>query len=407
MARLQRLKLYPSRIPSSEMRPLTKEGNQGRKAIFFLSQRSMVRPASIWSVSLLCAVAWVAGAAMSWGVCRVEEGADARVMVRELKGTCGEEDRRALAVSADDVLTALQQGRGVVLKGVVLTGDLPLDRLSLQPFEPELVRHAAIVERIEAERVSAVRVIDGPFILEDVEVQGILATNPRFRRGKPEKRYVVVRGPVSLRGSTIRRSMDLSRTVFLDRADFSDMQIGYEGFFMRAMFARDADFTRASFGTHSRFHLARFLGEAAFTGARFRGLAEFLEVSFANDAGFARSRFLQGTGFSGSRFHKTLDLSGARFDREVYFRFAEFQGDAVFHRAVFRNTADFTEARFRASVDFREAVFEYPHLVAGVDLPSPGDEAGMSVRDRDFLLLLLILAVLGLLLLAVWKRKGR
>ena len=360
---------------------------------------------SIRSVSLFCVVIWVAGAPLSWGGCRVEEGADRRVMVRELKGTCGEEDRHALAVSADDVLTALHQGRGVALKGVVLTGDLPLDRLNLQPFEPGLIGHPAIVARIEAERVSAVRVIDGPFIFEDVEMMDILATSPRFRRGKPEKAYVVVRGPVSLRGSTIRRSMDLSRMVFLDRADFSGMHIGYEGFFMRAVFARDADFTRASFGTHSRFHRARFLGKAVFTETQFHGLAEFLEVSFDEGAGFSRARFFQGTGFSGSRFHKTLDMSEARFDREAYFRFAEYQDTADFHRALFRNTADFTEARFQGAVDFRKAVFEHPHLVSGVDLPGPGDEAGASVRDRDFLLLILSLALLGLLLLVVWKKK--
>ncbi|MCY3955455.1 MAG: pentapeptide repeat-containing protein [Nitrospira sp.] len=354
-----------------------------------------------WSVSLLFVVIWTAGTAMSWGVCRVEEGTDPRVMVRELTGACGDEDRQALAVSADDVLAALQQGSGVVLKGVVLTGDLPLDRLSLQPFKPGLVKHPAIVERIQAERVSEVRVIHGPFILEDVEVQGILATN-LIKSG-----YIVVRGPVSLRGSTVRRSMDLSRMVILERADFSGMHIGHEGFFIRAVFAQDADFTRTAFGTHSRFHQARFMGKAAFTGARFEGLAELLEVSFAEDAEFGRTRFLQGTGFSGSRFRKTLDLSGSRFEREVYFRFTEFQGKTDFHRALFRNTVDFTEARFQDDADFREAVFEQPHLVSGVDLSGPGDEAGMNARDRDFFILFLILAVLGLLLLVVWKKKGR
>jgi len=354
-----------------------------------------------WSVSLLCVIVWVAGTAMSWGVCRVEEGTDPRVMVRELTGACGDEDRQALAVSADDVLAALQQGSGVVLKGVVLTGDLPLDRLNLQPFKPGLVKHPAIVERIQAERVSEVRVIHGPFILEDVEVQGILATN-LIKSG-----YIVVRGPVSLRGSTVRRSMDLSRMVILERADFSDMHIGHEGFFIRAVFAQDADFTRTAFGTHSRFHQARFLGKAAFTGARFEGLAELLEVSFAEDAEFGRTRFLQGTGFSGSRFRKTLDLSGSRFEREVYFRFTEFQGKTDFHRALFRNTVDFTEARFQSDADFREAVFEQPGLISGIDLPESGGKGGPTGRDRDFFILFLILAVLGLLLLAVWKKKGR
>ena len=236
----------------------------------------------------------------------------------------------------------------MVLKGVVLAGDLPLDRLSLEPFEPGLIGHPAIVERIQSEQVSEVRVIHGPFMLEDVEVQGILATN-LIKSG-----YMVVRGPVSLRGSTIQQSMDLSRMVFLERADFSDMHIGHEGFFIRAMFARDADFSRTAFGTHSRFHQVRFLGKAAFTGAGFKGLAELLEVSFAEDAEFGRTRFFQGTGFSGSRFHKTLNLSGSRFDREVYFRFTEFRGHTDFHRALFRNTVDFTEARFQGDVDFRD-----------------------------------------------------
>ena len=354
----------------------------------------------MWSVSVLCVVVWVVVSAMSWGACRVEEGSNPQVMVRQLEGSCGDEDRQALAVSADDVLAALHQGQGVVLKGVVLAGDLPLDQLRLQPFEPKLVRHSAIVKRIEAEQVSAVRVIHGPFILEDVEVQGILATN-LIGPG-----YVLVQGPVSLRGTTIQRSMDLSRMVFLDRADFSEMHIGYEGFFIRAMFARDADFTRTAFGTHSRFHQARFLGKATFTGARFHGLAEFLEVSFAEEAGFSRTRFLQGTGFSGSRFHKTLDLSEARFDREVYFRFTDYQGAANFHRALFRNTADFTEARFRGAVDFRNVVFEKPPRIPGVDLPEQGGEGGTSVQNREFLFLLVVLALLGLILLAVWKRKA-
>ncbi len=361
----------------------------------------IVTPPSTWYVSVLCVMVWVVAPATSWGACRVEEDSAPQVMVRHLAGPCSDEDRQALAVSANDVLAALRQGKGVVLRGVVLVGDLPLDRLSLQIFEPKLVRHAAIAERIEAERVSVVRVIHGPFILEDVEVRGILATN------LIESGYLLVQGPVSLRGTTVQRSLDLSRMVFLDRSDFSEMQIGHEGFFIRATFARDADFTRTAFGTHSRFHQARFLGKATFTGARFHGLAEFLEVSFAEEAGFSRTRFLQGTGFSGSRFHKTLDFSEARFDREVYFRFTDYQGPVNFHRALFRNAADFTEARFRGAVDFRNVVFEKPPRIVGIDLPEQGGEGETSVRNREFFLLLFILTLLGLLLLAVWKRKAR
>lgn len=355
------------------------------------------------SVSVLCVVVWVVVSAMSWGACRVEDSSNDRMLVRQLEGACGDEDRHALAVPADDVLAALQQGRGVVLKGVVLAGDLSLDRLALQPFEPKLIPHPAIVERIEAEQVSAIRVMPGPFILEDVEVRGILATN------LVESGYVLVQGLVSLRGTTIRRSMDMSRMVFLDQADFSGMQIGYEGFFIRAVFARDADFTRTVFGTHSRFHQARFLGKAVFTGAQFHGLAEFLEVSFAEEAGFARTRFFQGTGFSGSRFDHILDLSEARFDREVYFRFTDYRGAANFHRTLFRNTADFTEARFQGPVDFQRAVFEQPSQVAGLDLPESAgqsDKKRPGAQTREFFFLLFVLALLGMILLVLWKRKA-
>lgn len=358
-------------------------------------------PSSTWYVIVLCVVVWVVVSATSWGACRVEEDSVPQVMVRQLEGPCSDEDRQTLAVSANDVLAALHQGKGVILRGVALVGNLPLDQLSVQFFEPKLVRHSAIAKRIEAEQVSVVRVIHGPFILEDVEAQGILATN------LIESGYLLVQGPVSLRGTTIQRSLDLSRMVFLDRADFSEMQIGHEGFFIRATFARDADFTGTAFGTHSRFHQARFLGKATFTGARFHGLAEFLEVSFAEEAGFSRTRFFQGTGFSGSRFHKTLDLSESRFDREAYFRFTDYHGPANFHRALFRNTADFTEARFRGDVDFRNVVFEKPSRIVGVDLPEQGGKGETSVQNREFFFLIFFLTLLVLLLLAVWKRKTK
>ena len=177
----------------------------------------------LWFMGILFMV--LAASATSWGGCRVDAGLDEAVMARHLRGTCSPEERMALAVSADEVLTALQGGKGVDLKGIVLAGDLFLDQLPLQPFDPALVRHAAIVQRFEDESVSAVRVIQGPLTMEDVEVQGVVATN------LTAPGYVVVQGPVSLRGTTIRRSMDLSRVVFLDHADFSGMHVGHEGFF--------------------------------------------------------------------------------------------------------------------------------------------------------------------------------
>lgn len=342
----------------------------------------------------------LAASATSWGGCRVDAGLDETVLVRHVQGTCSPEEKMALAVSADEVLTAVQEGKGVDLNGLVLSGDLLLDQLPLQPFDPALVRHAAIVQRFEDESVSEVRVIQGPFRVEDVDVQGVVATN------LTSSGYVVVRGPVSLRGTTIRRSIDLSRVVFLEHADFSGMHVGHEGFFLRAVFARDADFTRTVFGTRSRFHRALFLGPAAFTDARFPGLAEFLQVSFDGEAGFSHTRFVQGAGFSGSRFRGASDFSEARFEREVYFRFTEFQGSAHFQRAVFRNTADFTEAQFQADADFRSVVFEKPPEFSGVDFPE-GVGNPEEVQNAEYHTLIISLALLFLFVVAWSFRKNK
>lgn len=342
----------------------------------------------------------LAASATSWGGCRVDAGLDEAVMVRHVQGTCSPEEKMALAVSVDEVLTALQGGKGVDLKGIVLSGDLLLDQLPLQPFDPAVVRHAAIVQRFEDESVSEVRAIQGPFSVEDVDVQGVMATN------LTASGYVVVQGPVSLRGTTIRRSIDLSRVVFLERADFSSMHVGHEGLFLRAAFARDADFTRTVFGTHSRFHQALFLGPAAFTDARFPGLAEFLQVSFDGEAGFSRTRFVQGTGFSGSRFRGASDFSEARFERDVYFRFTEFQGSAHFQRAVFRSTADFTEAQFQADADFRSVVFEKPPEFSGVELPE-GLDNREGFQHAEYHTLIVSLTLLFLLVVAWSFRKNK
>ena len=337
---------------------------------------------------------------MSWGPCRVDEGLDSAVMVRHLKGSCLDEDRHALSVSADDVLAALQQGKGVDLQGVVLVGDLTFDDLPLTPLTSALTDVPEIAKRLTAERVSAVRVINGPFRLEDVEVRGILASN------QDKTGYVLVRGPVTMRGAVMQRALDFSRMIFLDRADFSGMRIGYEGFFMQAIFADDADFTRTDFGTHSRFHQARFVEHVAFTGATFHGLAEFLEVSFAGDAEFSQVRYAQGTGFSGSRFHRVAHFAGARFEREVYFRFTDFQGKANFQRAHFRNTADFTEARFGGGTDFREVVSDTPTKTFGVEFPERS-EAVSGIWNPVYWLAGGVLGLLCLAALLLWKRTTR
>ncbi len=298
-------------------------------------------------------VTWSCLITLAWGECRLEQDSDesSRVMVRRVVGSCTSDERLTLAVKADEVLQALKAGRGIELEGVVLTGDVLLDQLPVEAVVPQDLARPFISDRLSSGHIETVRRIRGPFLLRHVEVQGVIATN--FVTGG----YLLVEGPFSIRDSTVQRSIDFSRSAFLDSVDFSGSNILHEGFFIQSVFAKGANFEAVNFGTHTRFHKAVFGEKATFTGSTFQGLAEFLEVTYHQEAEFSNAHFTMGTGFSGTRFQQQATFNQAVFDREAYFRFVEFDGDARFQSVTFGAATDFTEAKFHAAWDFAHANF--------------------------------------------------
>src|SRR5688572_31319166 len=65
------------------------------------------------------------------GECLMERApsSPAAPFLRHLGRGCSERDRDTHAVRADELLTALKDGKGIDLAGVVITGDLMLDEL--------------------------------------------------------------------------------------------------------------------------------------------------------------------------------------------------------------------------------------------------------------------------------------
>ncbi|RMH07960.1 MAG: hypothetical protein D6704_04065 [Nitrospirae bacterium] len=382
------------------------------QAPFLQPNRSLVQvfPVSPWVricrlVSLLVLL-WASTVGLAWEPCRMDTGEDpsrSRTMfVRHLRGHCSAEDRKAFAVPAGSILDALKDGYGVDLDGVVVTGDLMLDRLPLEPVPLNRISAAFVRDRFQAEHVTRVYIIHGPFRLRHAEVHGILATN-LYKRG-----YLVVMGPFDLTGTRFHRSIDFSRTVFLDSVDVSGAVIAYEAFFIRALFLDRARFEKTAFGTHTRFYKAVFGDRVAFTRAGFNGLAEFLEVTFQQDASFSRTRFVMGTGFSGSRFTRGLDFSEATFDREAFFRFTAFEGDAYFRRTVFHNVADFTQAQFRGISDFTKVRFAKPPQLAGTSISLPESTQLAGLHDPQILtgVIIATLVILGIVLVLFYRRES-
>lgn len=290
--------------------------------------------------------------------CRIEEPMNPapHVLYKHISGSCTLEERSALSLTAEELFIALQMGKSVDLLGVVVKGNLSFDRLPLIPIHEYRFPSSGIKETLKQRGIKEVRVIRGAITIRESWFPGILET--KLREGA-----VVISGPVNMDNTKFERSVDFSKTVFLDSANFSGMTIGYEAFFIGAHFEDEANFQSTAFGVHTRFHKAYFAKNVTFEQAIFKGLAEFLEVVFAKTANFSHAIFKHGTGFSGTQFRGPLDFSHALFEREVYFRFASFQHNASFRSVDFRKVADFTNIQFVEKPDFSSSSFEVPPVV--------------------------------------------
>ncbi len=319
------------------------------------------------------------------------------VLSRHLTGDCTERAREALALTADEIVSALREGKGVDLEGVVVIGDMWLDALPV--VNPEALPRLppSVRQGMGGRQFQEVRVINGPMRIRDSRVRGKISTN--LRAG-----FLVVTGPVDMAGTTFEEDVDFSRTVFLEPVDLSGAVFRGESLFLQDRFEEQARFTQTAFGPRTRFHKAQFLENVTFLGAGFNGTAEFMEVQFERDAIFSRTYFRLGTGFSGSRFRGMLDFSEAVFEREAFFVYSIFEGDAYFRRTTFRSLADFSNAEFHGLDDFTKTVFEQEPRFSGTKAAAGGRSPGGLQDPRVLYAIAGALLILTILLVLTLRR---
>jgi len=331
-------------------------------------------------------------------VLEADSATDPPVFRRHLVGGCTKQERAAQAVAAEEVLAAIQQGRGVDLAGVVLTDDLMLDQL--QPVAVAEVGSLSSAARqfLTERHVEQVRMSHVPLMIEDALVRGVVAT-------RLKDSYLVIEGPTRLNRSIFEQTVDLSHVLFLNRVDATDAVFQREAFFIKSGFQQGAVFERTAFGPHTRFHRATFVGPTSFLRSGFNGLAEFLEVSFDQEASFSRTYFKMGTGFSGSRFGAVLDFSEALFEREVYFLFTVFDADAYFRRSTFKSVADFSDAQFNGLADFSKVYFRIEPTFARARLAGePPRRSGLQNPVLLYGIVISLVVFTVLFVLALRKR---
>jgi len=314
-----------------------------------------------------------------------------------VEGPCLPEEQALLAVRGADILEALEHGRSVDIEGVLVVDDVMLDLLPLHDLSGNSDIPPAVQERLQQQRIAAVRVIPGILSIRHSRFEKVLATN--LVEGA-----LLMLGAVDFTGTVFQQSIDLSKVMFVGPLEFSTVRVDFEAFFIGSQFDRAVNFSQVTFGTHSRFHKAVFHDRVTFADAHFNGVAEFLEVEFQDAADFPRSHFGSGTGFSGSVFGGQADFSAVTVDHEIYFRFTEFKQQVSFQDTQFHNVVDFTSARFDGGQDFSGVVFHAPPELTESNLPLEAVSAPGWPSHQVQLGIFAGLAILVLFYL--WASKG-
>lgn len=314
--------------------------------------------------------------------------------VRKLPPDCTAAEREAQTVSGAAILEVLERGQTVELVGVIVRGELNLDRL---PAREGGVPEGRGPETQEREEPAELRLVRGELTIRDSTVFG--AVRHGSARG-----VVRFEGLVDLRGTNFAEGVDLSRAVFQKPVELSGSRFQKEAYFVQGVFKGGLSCRDTTFGPHTRFHRSTFHGPVDCTGALFDGLAELLEVRFEESVTFERARFGSGTGFSGSRFMRRASFEDAIFSRDTFFTFSVFEEAAVFAGAQFLGPADFADADFRKPDDLAKARFDSPpqfarthRVLQGPVAESPDSPIG------SFAVTAVCLVLAAALLAYIWK----
>ena len=349
---------------------------------------------------------------LSWNVipgaaCTVEREppGDSKLFLRHASRDCSQPERVRHAVEAAQILGALKAGKGVSLNNMMITGDLLLTNLAAVPVATVSLPEQILSKLIDS-RIALVRIIRGPLLIQNSTVDGVIDTQraPEMSEHRVLGDKLVIEGPVSFKGTTFAKEVDLSHTVFLEAVDSSEAVYLGDAFFLSGVFHKPVTFEKTAFSANARFYQAIFYEPVTFLRAGFNGLTNFLSVTFHKEASFSRSYFKMGVGFTGSRFEGISDFSEAVFEKSVFFIHTVFVSDTYFRRATFRGEVDFSDAVFHGKDDFAKVFYQHEPNFTRTTFTT----ARSSVGFDNPIFLGIVGVTLGLFLIAfiIMLRKG-
>ncbi len=233
-------------------------------------------------------------------VCTVEReiAGEPALFVRHFSSNCTKPERTTQAVQAAEILQALKAGKGVSIRNAVVSGELLLTQLKAVPRASVSLPQSVLTDLAQS-RVTEVRVIRGPFEIRDSVVDGILDTQlkPDMVEHRMLGDMVVIQGPVTFRGTTFAKDVDLSRTIFLGPVESAEAVFLGDALFLSCIFdkpvtfEKNAFFMHAVFAADTYFRRATFRGEVNFSDAAFKAKDDFAKVFYQQEPNFIRAKF--------------------------------------------------------------------------------------------------------------------
>jgi uncharacterized protein YjbI with pentapeptide repeats len=234
-----------------------------------------------------------------------------------------------------------------------------------------------------------------PVSLRGVTIRGTLDLRPlRTVKHRLECRNCRLEGDLIGSGVVFARTLDLSGSritgvVRMQGAHFREpvllgsptprggTQFGRKVVFSLAQFDDFVSFEEAQFSKSAVFVYTRFGGEAIFTHGTFAAGASFDRAWFTSGADFRYGDFGTRSSFVSSEFRGSADFSNAGFG-EADLRQARFDGDGSFYGTGFVGSATFEGVTVGGSVNFGFSVFSTDAEFRGMTARS------VSFEEADF-----------------------
>lgn len=238
-----------------------------------------------------------------------------------------------------------------------------------------------VVEAIKKKKAIEIinAVIDGPFILKNLNVEVEVKIQQTKIRGPIDFSYAIFKKVLNFNNSifetnatflavTVEKDIFLDKVTFLGIATFSDISVLGVFYSSSTKFKNDAKFSGSVFEKKVKFNGSVFEYKADFGSVRIGGNADF------NRAVFKQQVFFKRTLIEGSAFFKTAifegranfgnakigdnaEFTGAVFKEQAFFNRVQIKGTAFFNPSVFMGDADFISARIGSQAIFNGTKF--------------------------------------------------